>query len=130
MKFSFIQSSWRWATLLVFLSVMFLALSLSAQQSSAPGPSSGAKTDDSNISHDPPPIPVEQIIQKFGERELEFKHERDNYTYTQTFVVQVIDDDGRVAGEQRMTSDILFTPEGKRYEKVTYAPTPTLEQAG
>jgi len=59
-----------------------------------------------------------------------FKRERDNYTYTQTFVVQVIDNDGQVAGEHRMTSDILFTPDGKRYEKVTSAPPPTLERAG
>jgi hypothetical protein len=86
--------------------------------------------DSGSITHEPPSIPVEQIIQKFGDRELEFKKERDNYTYTQTFVVQVIDNDGQVAGEHRMTSDILFTPEGKRYEKVISAPPPTLERAG
>jgi hypothetical protein len=105
------------------------------QRASAPQQTAGPTTavpprDDSNISHDPPKLPVEQIIQKFGDRELEFKKERDNYTYEQSFVVQVIDDDGHVAGEQRMNSDILFTPEGKRYEKVTYAPAPTLEKAG
>jgi hypothetical protein len=44
--------------------------------------------------------------------------------------VQVIDNDGQVAGEHRLTSDILFTPEGKRYEKVISAPPPTLERAG
>ncbi|MBV8514596.1 MAG: hypothetical protein JO260_04775, partial [Acidobacteria bacterium] len=69
------------------------------------------------ISNKPPDIPVDQVIKKFGDRELEFKKERDNYTYTQTFVVQTIDFDGRPDGEYRMTSDILFTPEGKRYEK-------------
>jgi hypothetical protein len=31
-------------------------------------------------------------------------------------------------GEYRMTSDILFTPEGKRYEKVVSAPPPTLQR--
>src|SRR5260370_14249836 len=35
---------------------------------------------------------------------------------------------GRPDGEYRMTSDILFTPEGKRYEKVISAPPPTLER--
>ena len=29
-----------------------------------------------------------------------------------------------------MTSDILFTPDGKRYEKITSAPPSTLERAG
>ena len=73
-------------------------------------------------------MPVEQIIQKFGQGEAEFKRERDNYTYTQTFVVQEIDSDGRPGGEYRMTSDILFTPDGKRYEKVMSAPVPTLQR--
>ena len=80
------------------------------------------------ISTKPPDIPVDQVIKKFGDRELEFKKERDNYTYTQTFVVQTIDFDGRADGEYRMTSDILFTPDGKRYEKVISAPQPTLER--
>jgi hypothetical protein len=94
--------------------------------SAAPAPK--AQSDSGGISHEPPSIPVEQIIQKFGERELEFRKERDNYTYTQTFVVQTIDMDGRPDGEYRMTSDILFTPEGKRYEKVISAPAPTLQR--
>ncbi len=80
------------------------------------------------ISTKPPDIPIDQVIKKFGDRELEFKKERDNYTYTQTFVVQTIDFDGRADGEYRMTSDILFTPEGKRYEKVISAPAPTLQR--
>ena len=117
---------WRPCGLLIFAA--FLAVSLPAQESSAPGPTSASKTDSSNISTEAPPIPVQEIIQKFGERELEFKRERDNYTYTQTFVVQTVDEDGRPDGEYRMTSDILFTPEGKRYEKVTSAPPPTLQR--
>src|SRR6266852_7839773 len=102
------------------------------QQQAAPSPASAPapSADSSTITHEPPALPIEQIIQKFGERELEFRKERDNYTYTQTFVVQTIDMDGRPDGEYRMTSDILFTPEGKRYEKVISAPPPTLERAG
>ncbi len=94
----------------------------------SPAPVAKPQSETSAITHEPPAIPVEQIIQKFGDRELEFKKERDNYTYTQTFVVQTIDMDGRPDGEYRMTSDILFTPEGKRYEKVISAPPPTLQR--
>ena len=101
-----------------------LDVSKQASQTSNPTP----KNDPSNISNKPPDIPVPEIIKKFGDRELEFKKERDNYTYTQTFVVQTIDFDGRPDGEYRMTSDILFTPEGKRYEKVISAPPPTLQR--
>lgn len=76
----------------------------------------------------PPSMPVEQIIQQFAAKEAEFKIERDNFTYTQTFVMQTLDDSNRVDGEYRITSDIVFDERGKRVEKVTYAPTPTLER--
>ena len=82
----------------------------------------------SHITNEPPAMPVEQIIQKFAQREEEFRKERDNFTYTQMFVIQTIDMDGQPDGEHRMTSDILFTPAGKRYEKVTDAPPPTLQR--
>ena len=75
-----------------------------------------------------PSIPIDQIIQRFAAREAEFKIERDNFTYTQTFVIQTLDDSGRPDGEYKMTSEIVFTPSGKRYERVTNAPTPTLER--
>lgn len=80
----------------------------------------------SGITNEPPAMPVEQIIQKFAAREEEFKKERDNYSYTQTFSIQTIDDDGQVDGEHRMTTEIVFTPQGKRYENVVSAPQPTL----
>src|SRR5712664_3978138 len=120
----------RMAAILI-LAAPALAFSLAAQPAAAaPAPAAKPQSETSAIRHEPPAIPVEQIVQKFGDRELEFKKERDNYTYTQTFVVQTIDIDGRPDGEYRMTSDILFTPEGKRYEKVISAPPPTLERAG
>ncbi len=71
---------------------------------------------------------MDQIIQKFAAREAEFKEERDNFTYVQDFVIQTITDSGHVDGEYEMTSDITFTPDGKRYEQITYAPQPTLER--
>src|SRR5690349_20846093 len=76
----------------------------------------------------PPPIPVEQIIDKFARHEEEFRVERGNYTYTQTFDIQTIDEDGNPDGEYRQDSDILFTPEGERYEKITFAPLSTLQR--
>jgi hypothetical protein len=82
----------------------------------------------SEISTAAPSVPVEQIIKQFAAREEEFRKERDNYTYTQTFVIQTIDSDGMPDGEHRLTSEILFTPGGKRYERVTDAPAPTLQR--
>ncbi|HEY1925043.1 MAG TPA: hypothetical protein VGG58_07305 [Candidatus Acidoferrum sp.] len=122
----------------IAVAALFSALPLAAQlptldvSKTASQTPSAPKTESSDtpptVSTKPPDIPVDQVIKKFGDRELEFKKERDNYTYTQTFVVQTIDFDGRPDGEYRMTSDILFTPEGKRYEKVVSAPPPTLQR--
>ena len=141
------------ARLVVFLAsaIMAFASPAIAQQqgplspSSAPGSSSGSPAmgnsgsalpveggisghTESAITSEPPSIPAEQIIQKFSQHESEFKKERDNYTYTQTFVIQTVDPDGNPDGEYRLTTDISFTPEGKRYAKDTYAPPPTLSR--
>ena len=94
----------------------------------ATAPARAAKSGASAITNEPPSQPVDQIIQKFAAAEAEFKTERDNFTYTQEFVIQTIGEDDRPDGEYRMVSDIIFTPDGKRYENVTYAPPPTLER--
>jgi hypothetical protein len=84
---------------------------------------------DNPVTNEPPSQPVDEIIKRFGDREAEFKKERDNYTYTQAFAIQTVDDQsGMVDGEYRMTSDIIFTPEGKRFEKVTFAPPDSLQR--
>jgi len=109
------------ATFLVAcLSLLWAVPPASAQEaakSAAPGGALGAPT-----------IPIEEIIRRFAARETEFRTERENYTYTQTFTIQTLDSNGRPDGEYKQTSDIVFTPQGKRYEHVTYAPVPTLER--
>ena len=83
---------------------------------------------DNPITKEPPSIPPDEIIKRFAEKEAEFKLERDNYTYTQDFSIQTLDDDNRPDGERRETSDIIFTPDGKRFEHVTFAPVDTLQR--
>jgi hypothetical protein len=39
-----------------------------------------------------------------------------------------LDDDGRERGRYEMVSDIIFTPSGKRLERVVRAPIPTLQR--
>ena len=74
----------------------------------------------------PPTIPIEQIIQKFAAKESAFKEARGNYTYTQTVTVKDFEPTGEQSGEYHMVADIIFTPEGKRFENVTFAPMNTL----
>ena len=101
----------------------------SSAPSQDPGPAQRLHSPGDNpITNEAPSQPVDEIIKRFAEREAEFRLERDNYTYTQSFSIQTIDDDNRPDGEYRMDSDIIFTPEGKRFEKVKYAPADTLRR--
>jgi hypothetical protein len=136
------KSKVRGPMLLLVASALFGA-SLAAQQ---PGPltppprgavasasmpqSAGARPQEvsSHITNEPPAMPVEQIIQKFAEREEDFRKERDNFTYSQKVLMQELDEDGQPDGEFRLESDIIFTPGGKRIEHVTYAPQLTLKR--
>jgi hypothetical protein len=95
--------------------------------STAPAASKSETHAESAISTEPPSLPVEEVIRKFSAHESEFRKERDNYTYTQMFLLQTIDSDGFPNGEYRMDSDIIFTPDGKRTEKITYAPPGSLK---
>ncbi len=82
------------------------------------------------LSTDPPKgITPEEIIQRFAAKEKEFQQARDNYTYTQTVVVQTLDGN-TVTGEYRQVFDVLFDSNGRRIENVTFAPQSTLENGG
>jgi hypothetical protein len=71
----------------------------------------------------------EQVIEKFGARESEFKKARENYTFRQTVKVDTISEDtNRVDGEYQQVTDITFNNDGKREEHVVFAPQNTLER--
>lgn len=71
----------------------------------------------------PASVSVQEIIRQFAQHESEFKVARDNYTYSQEVLVE---DVAPNPGEYRQDSDVVFTPEGRRYEHVTYSPPPSL----
>jgi hypothetical protein len=135
-----------WARSLLLMASGSLAVTLGAQQKGPlppPPPGTVAPTStpstpskdgaggpqrSSHITNEPPSIPVEKIIQKFTENEDEFRRERENFTYTQVVLLQTVDDDGQVDGEYKLTSDIQFTPAGKRYQKDVFAPVSTIQR--
>ncbi|HZU24884.1 MAG TPA: hypothetical protein VFA04_05140 [Bryobacteraceae bacterium] len=71
---------------------------------------------------------INDIIQKFAAKESEFAKARGNYTYRQSVKVETLDESGTPDGKWELVSDIIFTPDGKRTEKVVYAPMSTLER--
>lgn len=98
--------------------------------SSTPSSQSGGgpRERTSHITNEPPSMPIDEIIQKFTEREEQFRKERDNFTYTQDVLFQTLDEDGQVDGQFREVRDILFTPDGKRFDRVTFAPVTTIQR--
>ena len=81
---------------------------------------------------DPSPptgLTAQQVIEKFGARESEFKRARENYTFRQSVKVDTISEDtNKVDGEYQQVTDVSFSKDGRREEHVVFAPQNTLER--
>lgn len=73
-----------------------------------------------------PELPDEEIIRRFTQAESALRDARANYTFTQDVTIQTLAGSTAVTGTYRRVSDILFDDQGKRIEKITYFPPPTL----
>jgi len=71
---------------------------------------------------------IQDIITKFAAKEAEFARARENYTYRQTVRIQELDEGGTPRGRHEMVSDIIFSSEGQRTERVVRAPVSTLQR--
>lgn len=78
-------------------------------------------------SRDPTESEIPAIIAKFAAKEAEFALARENYTYRQTAKLHELDETGTVRGRWEMISDIVFSQEGKRSERVVRAPVQSLQ---
>jgi Outer membrane lipoprotein-sorting protein len=105
-----IKPSVYWALLFVFVS----SLTLTAQ-----GPA--------KLRNEQPPIPIDDIIHKFADKEKEFRTARANYVYRQDIRVQTLNANDRVTGEWHQVWEVTFDTSGKRVEKVVSAPASTLQ---
>jgi hypothetical protein len=71
----------------------------------------------------PTSVSTDDVIRQFAQHESDFKLARDNYTYSQEVLVE---DVAPNPGEYRLQSEVVFTPQGRRYEQITFAPQPSL----
>ena len=76
---------------------------------------------------EPTQAQIDEIIRKFAAKEADFAKARENYTYRQSARILELDEGGNPIGRWEMISDIDFTREGKRTEKVVRAPVPSLK---
>jgi len=76
-------------------------------------------------------VNADEIIRKFAAKESEFSEARGNYTYRQSLKLEELDPGGNpTGGKWEEIDDIIFTPDGKRIEKVVYAPVMNLQHIG
>lgn len=68
---------------------------------------------------------MQDIINRFAEKEKQFQIARERYTYKQSNIIQTLDGD-TVDGEYRQDWSINFDNQGKRTITVDYAPADTL----
>jgi hypothetical protein len=74
----------------------------------------------------PPPIPQEQIIQKFAANEDAMKKAYEAYDFTETVRIEELEDSG---GKLTATGDVYTRPDGKRVWHVTAPLSSTLKSA-
>jgi hypothetical protein len=74
-----------------------------------------------------PPVAVTQIVQEFTAKETLFDQALNDYTWTRAVRVQTLDDDSAPTGQYYQVTDIYYTPEGKRAERVIDAPQSSLK---
>lgn len=72
----------------------------------------------------PPPIPEQQIIQKFAANEDAAKKAYDTYSFTQTIRIEELSDPG---GKFTVVGESYIKPDGQRYWRVTKPPQSTLK---
>jgi len=104
------KTSLYWVILLVFVSSFALVAQAPAK-----------------LRNEQPPIPIDDIIRQFAEKEKEFRAARANYVYRQDIRVQTLNANDRVTGEWHQVWEVTFDTSGKRVEKVVSAPASTLQ---
>src|SRR5438105_13515565 len=77
---------------------------------------------------EPKDLQPEEVIKKFAAKEADFAKARENYTYRQSVKIQELSPSGVPEGKYEIISDIIFSGEGKRTEKVVRAPVTTLRE--
>ena len=69
-----------------------------------------------------------EVVVKFAAKEAEFAKAREVYTYRQSVKTQEYDSNGRPGGKYELVSDIIFSADGKRTERIVRAPANTLKE--
>jgi hypothetical protein len=71
---------------------------------------------------------IDRIIKKFTANEGLFRSALSEYNFSRKAIIQTIGMGGQVTGEFRRDSEMIIPPTGTRFEKILFAPIPTLTE--
>ena len=71
---------------------------------------------------------IDRIVKTFTSKEAEFRGALSNYVFNRSATVHTIGMGGQVTGTFRRDSFMNLTPNGARFEKILFAPMPTLTE--
>lgn len=117
--------------MLIFCAALVMAMAGAARAQDNQGPAAPPPKFEvhriSNIPHPgPPPIPAEEIIQKFTVNEDVMKKEYQTYDFQQAIRVEEL---GKPGGKWTVTGEVYTKPDGQRYFRVLQPPQSTLKVA-
>ncbi len=67
----------------------------------------------------------DKIVEQFTDNEVKFREALNSYVFKRTATVNTIGMGGQITGTYHTITSMTFTQDGKRLEKVLYAPMPT-----
>ncbi len=68
---------------------------------------------------------IDRIIQNFTDKETQFRHALNEYSFKRDAVIQSLGMGGQITGEYHRVSYFTFDDSGNRYEKINYFPMPS-----
>jgi hypothetical protein len=86
------------------------------------------QTQPASVRADASGVDTERIIRSFVSKELAFRQALIQYSFKRDAVVQTIGMGGQITGEFHRVSRYTFDDRGQRYEKVIFAPVPSITE--
>ena len=108
------------AALLVAFALVAPAARVAGQQQQSASTASPANS--------PAGLDTERIIRTFVAKEAEFRRALTQYGFKRDAVIQTIGMGGQISGEFRRTSNFTFGDDGRRSERVTFAPMSSVKE--
>ncbi|MFQ5817498.1 MAG: hypothetical protein ACE5H2_06020 [Terriglobia bacterium] len=106
---------------------LWLALGVLASFSLVLPQAPSVRTEQEPAAPPPLPRPLEEIVQRFAEKEVEYARAHARYAYRLSIKLQELDGAGSVLGEFTEVLEVSLSPTGRRIGRIVEGPTSSLQ---